>query len=198
VVIGPLIPFGTSSFHMAFAGTVSISSRTLTRLLHEVCMSLYQGGFRNFILIHGHDGNLPSMMVAAQELVDATTDAKAVVLNWLAPLSKVYSTIQTSIKGEGHGGEGETSRLLVTHPELVHPERGCAHYVPPEQMRKIQGPEHIKTGGAIYYATRSYKEHTPYGHIGDPGLAKVETGEKGYDAIVGWLTEVIKRDFFDS
>ena len=198
VVIGPLIPFGTSSFHMAFAGTVSISSRTLTRLLHEVCMSLYQGGFRNFILIHGHDGNLPSMMVAAQELVDATTDAKAVVLNWLAPLSKVYSTIQTSIKGEGHGGEGETSRLLVTYPELVHPERGCAHYVPPEQMRKIQGPEHIKTGGAIYYATRSYKEHTPYGHIGDPGLAKVETGEKGYDAIVGWLTEVIKRDFFDS
>ena len=198
VVIGPLIPFGTSSFHMAFAGTVSISSRTLTRLLHEVCMSLYQGGFRNFILIHGHDGNLPSMMVAAQELVDATTDAKAVVLNWLAPLSKVYSTIQTSIKGEGHGGEGETSRLLVTYPELVHPERGRAHYVPPEQMRKIQGPEHIKTGGAIYYATRSYKEHTPYGHIGDPGLAKVETGEKGYDAIVGWLTEVIKRDFFDS
>lgn len=198
VVIGPLIPFGTSSFHMAFAGTVSISSRTLTRLLHEVCMSLYHGGFRNFILIHGHDGNLPSMMVAAQELVDTTTDAKAVVLNWLAPLSKVYSTIQSSTKGEGHGGEGETSRLLVTHPELVHPERGCAHYVPPEHMRKIQGSEHIKTGGAIYYATRSYKEHTPYGHIGDPGLAKVETGEKGYDAIVRWLSEVIKRDFFDS
>jgi creatinine amidohydrolase len=198
VVIGPLIPFGTSSFHMAFAGTVSISSRTLTQLLHEVCMSLYQGGFRNFVLIHGHDGNLPSMMVAAQELVDATTDAKSVVLNWLAPLSKVYSTIQTSTKGEGHGGEGETSRLLVTHPELVHPERGCAHYVAPEQMRKIQGPEHIKTGGPIYYATRSYMEHTPYGHIGDPGLAKAETGEKGYDAIVAWLTDVIKRDFFDS
>jgi creatinine amidohydrolase len=197
VIIGPVIPFGTSSFHMDFAGTISLSSRTLTRLLHDVCMSLYQGGFRNFILIHGHDGNLPSMMVAAQELVDATRDARSVVLNWLAPLSKVYSTIQTSTKGEGHGGEGETSRLLVTHPELVHPERGCAHYVPPEQMRKIQGPEHIKTGGPIYYATRSYMDHTPYGHIGDPRLAKVETGEKGYDVIVDWLTQVIKRDFFD-
>lgn len=198
VVIGPVIPFGTSSFHMAFPGTVSITSRTLTTLLHEVCMSLYQGGFRDFILIHGHDGNLPSMMVAAQEIVDATQDARSVVLNWLAPLSKVYSAIQTSTKGEGHGGEGETSRLLVTHPELVHPERGCAHYVPTEFMRKIQGPEHIKTGGAIYYATRSYKEHTPYGHIGDPRLAKKETGEKGYDAIVDWLSSVIERDFFKS
>lgn len=197
VVIGPVIPFGTSSFHLAFAGTVSISSRTLTRLLHEVCMSLYQGGFRDFIFIHGHDGNLPSMMVAAQGLVDATKDSRSVVLNWLAALTKVYSTIQTSKKGEGHGGEGETSRLLVTHPELVHPERGKAHYVPPENMRKIQGPEHVKGGGGIYYATRSYMEHTPYGHIGDPGLAKAETGEKGYDAIVDWLTHVIKRDFFD-
>ena len=54
-------------------------------------------------------------------------------------------------------------------------------------MRKIQGPEHVKTGGPIYYATRSYMDHTPYGHIGDPRLAKVETGEKGYDVIVDWL-----------
>jgi creatinine amidohydrolase len=198
VVVGPVIPFGTSSFHMAFPGTISISSRTLTTLLHEVCMSLYKGGFRDFILIHGHDGNLSSMMVAAQEIVDATPDARSVVLNWLAPLSKVYHTIQTSTKGEGHGGEGETSRLMVTHPELVHPERGCAHYVPPEHMRKIQGPEHVKTGGAIYYGTRSYREHTPYGHIGDPRLATKETGEKGYTAIVDWLAMVIERDFFQS
>lgn len=196
VVVGPVIPFGTSSFHMAFPGTVSISSATLTRLLHEVCMSLYAGGFRDFILVHGHDGNLPSMMVAAQEIVDARPDTRSVVLNWLAVLSKVYNTIQTSTKGEGHGGEGETSRLLVTHPELVHPERGCAHYVPPEHMRKIQGPEHVKAGGPIYFATRNYREHTPYGHIGDPNLAKVETGEKGYDVIVDWLSEVIRRDFF--
>ena len=198
VVVGPVIPFGTSSFHMGFAGTVSISSATLTKLLHEVCMSLYQGGFRDFILIHGHDGNLSSMMVAAQEIVDAQPDTRSAVLNWLAALSKVYHTVQTSKKGEGHGGEGETSRLLVTHPELVHPERGVAHYVPPEHMRKIQGPDHIKSGGAIYYGTRSYKEHTPYGHIGDPGLATEETGEKGYKVIVDWLSDMIKRDFFDS
>ena len=44
---------------------------------------------------------------------------------------------------------------------------------------------------------RSYKELTPYGHIGDPTLAKEETGEKGYTAIVDWLSMVIKRDFFD-
>jgi creatinine amidohydrolase len=196
VVIGPVIPFGTSSFHLGFPGTVSLSSGTLIALLKEVCLSLYQTGFRKLAMVHGHDGSLPSMMVAAQDIVDATPDAQVQVLNWLTPLSKVYHTIQTSRKGEGHGGEGETSRILATHPELVYPERGTAHHLDPQVMAKIQGPEHIKTGGGVFYATRSYKAHTPYGHIGDPSLAKVETGERGYAVIVDWITLVIKRDYF--
>lgn len=196
VVIGPVIPFGTSSFHMGFPGTVSLSSGTLIALLKEVCLSLYKTGFRKFAMVHGHDGSLPSMMVAAQDIVDATPDAQVQVLNWLTPLSKVYHTIQTSKKGEGHGGEGETSRILATHPELVHPERGTPHHLDPTVMAKIQGPEHIKTGGGIFYATRSYKDHTPYGHIGDPTLATTLTGERGYEVIVDWISAVVRRDYF--
>lgn len=197
VVIGPVIPFGTSSFHLGFAGTISLSSHTMINLLTEVCLSLHATGFRKFALVHGHDGNLPVMMVAAQDLVDKTAAAQAMVLNWLTPLSKVYHTIQTSKKQEGHGGEGETARILVTHPELTHLDRAVKHHVPPGVMRKIQGPEHIKTGGGIFYATRRYKDHTPYGHIGDPALATEETGNKGYDVIAEWLARVIARDYFD-
>ena len=196
VVIGPTMPFGTSSFHMGFPGTISITASTLLTLTQEVCMSLYKGGFRNFILVHGHDGNLPSMMVAAQNIVDATPDATAVVLNWMVALSKVYHTIQTSKQQEGHGGEGETARILVTHPELVDLDQAVRHHVPPEHMRKIQGKEHIKTGGGIFYATRSYKAHTPYGHIGDPALATADTGNRGYQVIAEWIARVIARDYF--
>ena len=197
VVIGPVIPFGTSSFHLGFAVTISLSSNTMINLLTEVCMSLYETGFRKFALVHGHDGNLPVMMVSAQDVVENTADAQAMVLNWLTPLSKVYHSIQTSSKQEGHGGEGETARILVTHPELVHLDRSIKHHVPPEDMRKIQGAEHIKTGGGIFYATRRYKAHTPYGHIGDPALATKETGDKGYNVIAEWLARVIARDYFD-
>ncbi len=192
VVIGPAIPFGTSNFHMAYPGTISLKTETLIALIRDVCMSLYKGGFRNFVFIHGHDGSLPSMMVGAQNLVEETADAQAVVLNWLTPLSKVYATIQQSKKSEGHGGEGETARLLVTHPELVHPQRSEPFYVSPDEMRKLQGPEHIKTGGAIFYSTRQYPNY----YIGTPQLATVETGEKGYAVIVEWVSSVIRRDFF--
>jgi creatinine amidohydrolase len=193
VVIGPTIPFGTSNFHLGYPGTISLKTETLIALIRDVCLSLYAGGFRKFIFIHGHDGSLPSMMVGAQNLVEETTDAECVVLNWLTPLSKVYATIQQSKKSEGHGGEGETARLLVTHPELVHPERSEPFHVPPEEMRKLQGPEHIKTGGAIFYSTRKYPNY----YIGTPQLAAVETGEKGYAVIVEWISSVIMRDFFD-
>ena len=197
VIMGPVIPFGISSFHMGFVGTITLSSTTFIAMTKEICMSLYASGFRKFAFVHGHDGNLPGMMVAAQDVVDATPDAQVMVLNWLTPLSKVYHNIQTSKKMEGHGGEGETSRILVTHPELVHLDRSVQHHVDPDIMRKIQGPEHIKTGGAIFYATRSYKEHTPYGHIGDPALASEDKGNRGYDIIAEWIADVVARDYFD-
>ncbi|CAN5684057.1 creatininase family protein [soil metagenome] len=192
VVIGPVIPFGTSNFHLDYPGTVSVKPETLIALIRDICMSLYKSGFRNFVFIHGHDGSLPSMMVGAQNLVEETPEAQAIILNWLTPLSKVYGTIQQSKKSEGHGGEGETARLLVTHPELVHPERSEAFHVEPDEMRRLQGPEHIKTGGAIFYSTRKYPNY----YIGTPQLAKVETGEKGYAVIVDWVSMVIQRDFF--
>lgn len=199
VVIGPAIPFGVSPFHMEFPGTISLSSNTFILLLKEVMLSLYQHGFRNLVLIHGHDGHLPHMMVAAQDVVSETPDATVVVLNWLTELAKAYAggNLLRSRKGESHGGEGETARILVTHPELVDLSKAQACYLQPHELRKIQSPEHMKTGGGVFYPSRSYKEYTPVGSIGDGSLATEEVGEKGYDVIVGWLAAIIKRDFFD-
>ncbi|MEZ4832430.1 MAG: creatininase family protein [Caldilineaceae bacterium] len=156
VVIGPVIPFGTSSFHLGFPGTVSISSSTLVTLLKEVCLSLYQGGFRNFVLIHGHDGNLPSMMVAAQEIVDATPDASAVVLNWMVAIESRSTTPSRSRRrAKATAAKRDRATAGNAHPELVHPEAGTAFYLKPEELRRLQSPEHMKTGGGISYNVRS-------------------------------------------
>jgi creatinine amidohydrolase len=198
VVIGPTIPFGVSTFHMGFPGTVTLTSSTLILVLKEVMHSLYHHGFRNLLLIHGHDGNLPQMMVAAQDVVNETPDATVLVMNWMVELAKAYAKgdLLRSKKGESHGGEGETARILVTHPELVDLTKAQEFYLQPHELRKIQSPEHMKTGGGLFYPTRSYAALTPVGSIGNPGLATAETGEKGYAAIVEWLTMVIQRDFF--
>lgn len=198
VVVGPVIPFGMSAFHMGFPGTITLTSETLIALIKEVALSLYAHGFTNLCFVHGHDGNLPHMMVAAQDVVNATDDATVVVMNWMVELAKAYQAgLGRSRKGESHGGEGETARLLVTHPELVDPARGEAFYLTPEQLRKIQSPEHMKTGGGLFYPTRSYAALTPVGSIGDPTLASEAVGEQGYGVIVDWVCRIIARDFFD-
>jgi creatinine amidohydrolase len=197
VVVGPTIPFGVSPFHMGFAGTVTLTSSTLILVIKEVATSLYRHGFRNICLVHGHDGNLPQMMVAAQDLVAETDDLTVVVMNWMVELAKAYAAgLGRSRKGESHGGEGETARLLVTHPELVDPAKGKAFYLADDDLRRIQSPEHMKAGGGLFYPTRSYKDLTPVGSIGDPTLATVEVGERGYDAIVDWIARIVARDFF--
>jgi creatinine amidohydrolase len=198
VVIGPAIPFGVSTFHMGFPGTVTLTSSTLILVLKEVMQSLYHHGFRNLLLVHGHDGNLPQMMVAAQDVVNETSDATVLVMNWMVELAKAYAKgdLLRSKRGESHGGEGETARILVTHPELVDLSKAQEFYLQPHELRKIQSTEHMKTGGGLFYPTRSYAALTPVGSIGNPALATAETGEKGYDAIVQWLAMVIRRDFF--
>ena len=198
VLIGPAIPFGVSTFHMGFPGTITLTSSTLILVLKEVMHSLYHHGFRNLLLVHGHDGNLPQMMVAAQDVVNETPDATVAVLNWMVELAKAYAKgdMLRSKRGESHGGEGETARIIATHPELVALDKAQEFYLTPEQLRKIQSPEHMKTGGGVFYPTRSYKALTPVGSIGNPALATEETGEKGYAAIVDWLTMIIARDFF--
>lgn len=198
VVIGPTVPFGVSTFHMGFPGTITLTSSTLILVLKEVMLSLYQHGFRNMCLIHGHDGNLPQMMVAAQDVVNETPDATVVVMNWMVELAKAYAAgLGKSRKGESHGGEGETARIIATHPELVDLSKAQTFYLQPHELRKIQSPEHMKTGGGLFYPTRSYKALTPVGSIGNPSLATEETGEQGYSVIVNWLVGIIKRDFFD-
>lgn len=193
-VIGPAIPFGASSYHLDFPGTVSISSTTLLALLREVCFSLYRGGFRRFVLIHGHGGNFPLMQVAAQEIQDERPDATVVCLNWFRALTERYHEILRSKKGESHGGEGETARILVTHPELVDLEKAEPFYLSESDLRRIQGPENPLMGGGVFYASRSYKTMTPVGSIGNGALATEEVGEKGYEIAVEWMARIIRRD----
>lgn len=197
VVVGPTLPFGVSPFHMGFPGTITLTSSTLILVIEEVVRSLHHHGFRNVCLVHGHDGNLPQMMTAAQNLVSGSDDLTVVVMNWMVELAKAYAAgLGRSRKGESHGGEGETARLLVTHPELVDLEQAAAFYLEPEQLRRIQSPEHMKTGGGLFYPTRSYAALTPVGSIGDPSLATEEVGEAGYEVIVGWIAHIVARDFF--
>lgn len=192
-VAGPLIPFGTASYHMPFPGTIHLQPATFQALMRDVCLSLYQHGFRKFVFPLGHGGNLAGMQVVAQQLVDETEGTQALVLNWLPLAVRHYGEILTSKKNEGHSGEGETSRLLALHPELVEIKRARVYYS--EKADKAESEDHPLLGGGIFKPTRNWQEAATYGSVGDPNLAKAETGEKLWDLICTWMAEAIRHEF---
>ncbi len=191
-VAGPLVPFGVCSYHMPFPGTINLQPATFQALMYDVMISLYRHGFRRFALPLGHGGNLASMHVVAQKFMDDTQGTEVVVMNWLQMVTRHYKDILASKKNEGHSGEPETSRLLACHPELVEMKRARPYYS--VAADKAESADHPLMGGGIFKPERSWKDSAPWGSVGDPTLAKAETGEKIWELICGWMTEVILRD----
>ena len=192
-VVGPLVPFGVAPYHMGFPGTISLQPSTFQALMRDVCFSLYRHGFRRFVFPMGHGGNLASMHVVAQQLVDETEDAQALVLNWLQMIHPYYRRLLKSEKREGHGGEPETSRLLAVHPELVEIQRARSYYS--AKTDKAESDDHPHLGGGIFNPKRSYTEWTPYGSIGNPALAEAHLGEMLLDLMCDWMAKAVRQEF---
>ncbi|HZO62593.1 MAG TPA: creatininase family protein [Gaiellaceae bacterium] len=59
VPVLPAMPFGIAPGFAAFPGTVSLTTETLAAVLSEVLGTLHGQGFRGFLVVNGHGGNVP-------------------------------------------------------------------------------------------------------------------------------------------
>lgn len=189
VVAGPPVLFGVSSAHMSFPGSVTLQPTTLITLLEEVCLSLFKHGFRKHALIMAHGGNWPVMQTVVQSLTAKESGMKVIALNWLGYMYDKYPSILQSKRPEKHSGEGETARMLATHPELVMMERAQEYY-PDAERAKLYG--HAE---GVYKTMHDMKQVSPPGSMGNPSLATAETGEIIYDKVVRWMADAIKQEF---
>jgi len=55
-LLPPIIIGNTGKYSFAFPGTISISEKTLKRLIVEMCESLHFTGFRKIFVFSGHNG----------------------------------------------------------------------------------------------------------------------------------------------
>jgi len=198
-IFGPTIPFAPIS-NLRFPGSIDLKPSTLIILIKEVCLNLHRDGIKKIVLMKGHDMSLASMMVAARELAGETDDSlQVIVANWLPMVVKLLPETFTGIpKGmrDGHGGAGETARMLAQHPNLVVPEKYCDYEVE-AHVSDIPFAGPIVSGGGVY-APRKTSNHDPkfQGYLGFPSLGTAEIGEKLYDAIAQWMADVVSEYCF--
>ncbi|MCL6649988.1 MAG: creatininase family protein [Chloroflexi bacterium] len=188
--VGYVFPLGKSEGFLNFAGTLTLRNATFIAVMKEIVRCWHHQGFRRFALLSSNGGNGTAMLIAGEEL-HRELDCPVVFID---PLPYQISYRQEILKNpaiDHHGAEGETSKILVTHPHLVQLEH--ATFVAPvgEARPFAFGP------GVRVFAGR-WEDFAPGGVVGDPRLAAAATGEEAYRRNARWIADILERVYFAS
>lgn len=186
-VIGPTVPVGVSPHHLAFAGTVTITTTTLAAVLREYADSLHRHGWRKILVVTGHGGNDATLATVAQDLLTTHPDLQ---FAW-TPLTALAADVIAGMGVEevhGHSGEAETAQMLAVAPHLVQRGLLVAGSTRLADLDAL-GAVSRRTGGPNL--TVRYDRLSANGVLGDPRRATPEDGAALVDAIVARIADFV-------
>jgi len=156
-LIAPAIGYGASGEHEGFAGTVSIGTEALAKLLIEFARSACQWASR-LVVVNGHGGNVPALRQAVALLRYEGRD-----VGWCSC---------SASNADAHAGHTETSVLLHISPDVVRQdERMPGNRAPLSELM----PEMLRGGVAAV---------SSLGVLGDPTTATAEDGRRIFAEMV--------------
>lgn len=178
-IIGPTLEVGDSSVLDIFPGTITINPESFKAYLNDTVNSLKKWGFKDFLFINTHLGNVPVINHIAHENGRNKEYRCAQIDYWRFIKSCDKGIVETGDLAHGHASEAGTSVMLYLYPELVE-ENGVND--PPSYDNSF--PEIIQF--------RDYDFYTKSGTIGDATKGSREKGEalvkRSVDRIVEYLT----------
>jgi len=178
ILVGPTLSIGMAQHHLAFPGTIALRPSTLMAVIADVVSSLKGHGFRQFMFLNGHGGNIHTTEAAfaqiwAEHSLDCSLDRQASglamkLVNWFHG-PKVRSLID-ALYGQADGWHATPSEIALTW------------HAYPDQIRNIPLNPEQAPFGEIRDAF-DYRERFPDGRIGSkPQLATLEHGRMFYEA----------------
>src|SRR5215831_5636245 len=64
----PATPLGVTPMHMPYEGTLTLTPETYLAVTVETCASAAQHGAQDLMILNWHEGNIPSLALAADRL----------------------------------------------------------------------------------------------------------------------------------
>lgn len=170
-----VIPFGVSSHHKQFWGTIHTSPKTFKSYVKEACLALNYYGVRKIVIVNGHGGNLSALMDLARELREKGIFVS--IFQWWPVAGKLLPDIFKP-EERSHACAEETSVNLALHPHIVDMDKA----VDEEPRKHIAQME----GVALPLDTADY---TSSGVFGKSTTASAEKGKKVFEAVVNELVK---------
>jgi len=170
VICLPMVPFGVSSHHRQFWGTIYISPRTFKEYVKEVCLALKYYGVDKIVIVNGHGGNLATLSEMARELREKGVFVS--VFQWWPAASKLEPDLFKP-EERRHAGAEETSVNIALHSHLVNMENAV------DEKPK----EHVARAEGVVLPLDTVDE-TNSGVFGVQTTASVEKGKKVFASVV--------------
>ena len=123
LVVAPTVHYGVSHHHLAFAGTMSVTSQLYVETIKELVRCLYRHDVRKLVLLNGHGGNQNPNGVIAHSLVheEGLDMAVGQASYWTIAAEALVAAGAREVAPHfpGHAGGFETSLMLALRPDLV-------------------------------------------------------------------------------
>lgn len=189
LMIAPTLPYGSTDFLESFPGSISLGNELLVQVLERICLSLFEDGFRKFIILNGHGGN--TVPIDSVSLTLHKKGARCLCLNWWT----MAGELNPAWKG-GHGGGEETAAILAVDPALVdqgHIHEGQQLINDYGEALPTSGFQTLRFQGATIRAARPTASHSGNGWVGPdaPDTATRAWGEAMLSAMADYIRDLL-------
>ncbi len=184
-VVFPTLHYAVTDWAGTFAGSVSISAETSTRLMLETCLAAHSMGFDRVAMMSGHlePGHVKTMREVVRRFSEAT--GQQLVFPDKTRRKNAERLTAEFRSGSCHAGQYETSLVLATRPELVR--RDIAEELPEHIV-----PMHIK----IREGAQNFLEcGMDRAYCGNPAGASVDEGTRTIAVLAELVVDAVVASF---
>jgi len=166
-------------------GTIAYSAHLQLELLQETTDEMARNGCKKLIIVNGHGGNESLLPFFAQSQLEKPHGYVVYVMGLVEPPAGGPAK-KTSV--DMHAGESETSKIMISNPNLVHLDR--ANQESGADQARLKLPDTLYTG--IWWYARF-----PNHYSGDGSAATRERGEfemKNWQDAIVTAIRAVKAD----
>ena len=180
-------PLGVTPMHMPFEATITLTPDTYMRVVRETCVSTAQHGAKYLLIINWHEGNIPSLAIAAEQL-HREHGMTVLTVQACYVAADLYGR---ECGGLTHGGEIEALAVLAHRADLVHLDR-IEYSSDAAYGRKWDGLRRTRSYQPVL---RDIRTIAPTGWYGSPEHATVEKALRMLDGIADSISGEATRIF---
>ncbi len=180
-VVFPAYYFGQIFEAKHEPGTMAYSAKLQMELLQETTDEMARNGCKKIVIANGHGGNVHLLPFFAQAQLDTPHDYVVYIYGLQERSAPGRPALQS--KFDAHAGEGETSHVMISRPDLVHMDRVASESG--ADQKRLDLPPGMYTG-IWWYA--SFPDH----YAGDATAANRALGEFDMKAWAGGIANAIR------